>query len=88
MKLYSDTISPNVSFPLDSRPHLNMRHIDGPLIHFSDCQLHWLTLWQRFLVAIGRHDAESLQRKLRPKLARLLDAARKSALPTHETKEG
>lgn len=81
MKTYRDEISPNVGFPIDSQPHLIMRHIDGPMVHFSDGQMHWLNLWERFLVAIGRHDAASLQRKLRPKLTRLLEAARKKARP-------
>lgn len=79
MKTYRDEINPNVGFPIDAKPHLIMKHIDGPLLHFSDGQMHWLTLWERFLVAIGRHDAESLQRKLRPKLTLILHIARKKA---------
>lgn len=52
------------------RPSIQPHHIDGPLLAFSDGQLHWLTLWERFLFALGLADAERLERKRRPNLLR------------------
>lgn len=49
-------------------PSIQPDHVDGPLLRFSDGQLHWLTLWERLLFALGRTDAEKLQRKHRPNL--------------------
>lgn len=56
-------------------PSINFNHIDGPYIHFSDGQIHFLTIWERFLVWIVIHDAASLQRKLRPMLELYLKTA-------------
>ncbi len=52
------------------KPHINARHADGPLLCFSDGQLHWLTLWERVQFAFGWTDAEKLEKKRRPNLAR------------------
>ncbi len=57
-----------VGYPSNSRPLLNMKHIDGPLLTFRDGQLHWLTWKERVLVWFKREDAFSLERKLRPDL--------------------
>lgn len=51
-----------------SAPSIQSNHIDGPLLHFSDGQLHWLTLWERVQFALGLTDAEKLQQKRRPNL--------------------
>jgi len=85
MKTYSDvsyeqhphrdgwvSSSYSVGFPTSNRPSLKMKHIDGPLLTFRDGQMHWLTLWERFMVALGRDDAESLERKRRPNLMKNL----------------
>lgn len=58
-----------VGWPGDSQPNIQANHIDGPLLHFSDGQLHWLTLWERVLFALSLTDAKKLQRKRRPNLA-------------------
>lgn len=50
------------------KPHIQPNHIDGPMLVFSDGQLHWLTLWERFLFALGTTNAEKLERKRRPNL--------------------
>lgn len=55
------------------RPSIRPNHIDGPLLTFSDGQLHWLTLWERFLFALGMTDAEKLERKRRPLLRRTVN---------------
>jgi hypothetical protein len=52
----------------DLRPRIQPKHIDGPMLCFSDGQLHWLTLRERLLYAIGWTDAYKLQQKLRPRL--------------------
>lgn len=76
MKLYSDRPNHGVSFPSSSQPSLKMNHIDGPLLTFSDGQMHWLSIGQRLRVALGLTNAEKLQRELRPRLTRALDRAR------------
>lgn len=75
MKLFSDDPRSlcGVGFPADSKPSINSRHIDGPLLTFSDGQMHWLGPWQRIQFALGFTDADKLQRKLRPNLTRILD---------------
>ena len=56
------------------RPWVMVGHIDGPLLHFSDGQMHWLTIWERVQYRYGWTDADKLQRKLRPRLTAELDA--------------
>lgn len=76
MRTFTDAPYPGVSFPADAQPGLNMKHIDGPMLYFSDGQMHWLTIGERLLVALGIEDAQSLQRKLRPNLTTLLAKVR------------
>jgi hypothetical protein len=49
-------------------PSINWKHIDGPMLIFSDGQMHWLTLGERLRLACGRTDAAKLEVKLRPNL--------------------
>lgn len=51
-----------------SPPHINRKHVDGPLLVYSDGQLHWLTWRERIALAFGQTDANALQRKRRPEL--------------------
>lgn len=51
-------------------PEIIAGHIDGPVLHFSDGQMHWLTLWERILYRVGLTDANKLQLKLRPRMCR------------------
>src|SRR6266566_2772360 len=51
-------------------PGLQPNHEDGPLLYFSDGQLHWLNLWERLKLALGLTDAELLQWKRRPNLSK------------------
>jgi hypothetical protein len=55
-------------------PSISPNHIDGPLLHFSDGQMHWLTLWERIQFRFGWTDAEALQRKLRPRLTKEMES--------------
>lgn len=75
MRTYSDEAHIHqrmgVSFPIGSRPHIKRRHVDGPLLTFRDGQMHWLTLWERLLLALGLTDAERLELKLRPNLMKV-----------------
>lgn len=75
MKTYSDEPHIHqrmgVSFPIVRRPHINRRHVDGPLLIFRDGQMHWLTLGERLLLALGLIDAERLELKLRPNLMKV-----------------
>lgn len=52
-----------ISYPKDSRPHINRHHIDGPLLCLRDGRMHWLTLWERLLLALNKTDALALERK-------------------------
>lgn len=50
-------------------PRINDNHIDGPVIFFSDGQMHWLSLWERFQRRYRGLTAMKLQEKLRPRLS-------------------
>ncbi|MFC7378213.1 hypothetical protein [Brevundimonas sp. GCM10030266] len=43
-------------------------HIDGPLLVYSDGQMHWLSVWERVKVALGLDNANSIQNRKRPDL--------------------
>lgn len=34
-------------------PHINWKHIDGPLLICSNGKLHWLTIWERLRFLFG-----------------------------------
>lgn len=51
-----------------TQPTIVWKHIDGPLLYYSDGQLHWLTLWERFRCWLGLDNAETIQAKRRPEL--------------------
>jgi hypothetical protein len=73
MRSYVDEIAPGTAFSVSSRPSL-MKHIDGPMLVFRDGQMHWLTLFERFLVWVGRATPESIERKRRPNLVKLIES--------------
>jgi hypothetical protein len=52
-----------------ARPDIQWNHIDGPLLHFRNGELHWLTWRERFRCWLGLDDAVSLEVKHRPHLA-------------------
>lgn len=57
-----------IGWPKDSRPYINRKHVDGPLLYFSNGEMHWLTWRERLALWLGRTDADRLERKLRPDL--------------------
>jgi hypothetical protein len=57
-----------IGYHKDARPYIKWEHIDGPLLVYSDGQMHWLTLWERFRCWLGKDDAESIQAKRRDDL--------------------
>lgn len=59
-------------FRKDSQPHIQWRHVDGPLLRYRDGQLHWLTLWERLRCKLGLDDARSIEEKRRPDLMLLI----------------
>lgn len=61
-----------IGWPKDSRPSIQAHHIDGPLLHFRNGELHWLTPWERVLLWFGKTDAYALECKHRPHLAEQL----------------
>jgi hypothetical protein len=42
-----------VSVPKDSKPYINWRHVDGPLLCCTDGSLHWLTFVERLQFKMG-----------------------------------
>ena len=66
-------------FPIEAEPSINWNHVDGPVLFFSDGQMHWLTWIERLQVWLLLEEADSLQKKLRPFLAIYLITARQAA---------
>lgn len=60
----------SVPFQPDAKPEIVWNHIDGPLLYLRNGQLHWLTLWERFLCWIGSDDAFTLEQKRAPDFVR------------------
>ena len=76
MRSFSDDLTGGAQFERIAKPSFNMMHIDGPVITFSDGQMHWLTWRERIAVRLGWETAHSLQIKLRPKLTVMLHGAK------------
>ena len=76
MKTFSDGPADGVSFPIESRPSIQWRHVDGPLLCFSDGQMHWLSWRERIRVCLGMEDEHTLQSALRPRLTGYLQVCR------------
>lgn len=55
-----------------NHPYVRLKHIDGPMITFSDGQQHWLTLCETFRYKFGWADAWTIQQERRPKLTEYL----------------
>lgn len=49
--------------PNSHKASIQMDHIDGPLLHQSDCGMHWLTYFERFQLRFGFTDVEKLDKK-------------------------
>ena len=65
-------IDPGVSVQreaLAAKPHVNWRHIDGPLMTWAG-QMHWLTWRQRFALWLGRTTIEAVAESQWPHLAK------------------
>jgi hypothetical protein len=58
-----------IGWPENARPSINRRHIDGPLLYLRNGEMHWLTLWERLLLWLGKTDALALEKKYRPHLS-------------------
>jgi hypothetical protein len=50
-----------VAFPAGARARIQSDHDDGPVLCMRDGSMHWLTLWERFLVRVGLTDADTLE---------------------------
>jgi hypothetical protein len=61
-------VAPGVSVQAGAKPSIQKNHVDGPVLYMRTGELHWLTLWERFLLWLGRTDAYRLERKYRPGL--------------------
>lgn len=78
MKFFSDdTISEllarGIGFNGYAPPIIVENNIDGPMLCFSDGQVHWLTIPERIQLWFGWTNAEKLQCKLRPRLVASLE---------------
>ena len=58
-----------IGWPESARPSINRKHIDSPLLRLRNGELHWLTLWERLLLWLGKTDALALEKKYRPNLS-------------------
>lgn len=56
----------SVPFNPDAVPYIQWNHIDGPLLHTRNAQLHWLTLWERLRVWLAYDNEFTLERKHEP----------------------
>ena len=72
MKTYTDTWPTGVGIPIDATPHINREHVDGPVICFTDGQMHWLTPWERLMLWLGLTNAFKIERKRRPVMLAML----------------
>jgi hypothetical protein len=54
-----------VGYPIGVKPAIVWNHIDGPLLHTSDCGLHWLTLWERIQLHLGLTDINAIDKRRR-----------------------
>lgn len=52
-----------IEFKRDAEPRIQWTHIDGPVLYARNCQMHWLTLWERFQFAMGWMSERDLERK-------------------------
>lgn len=63
--IYRKTAGGFVGYPATFQPAtINWKHIDGPLMHLSNGQLHWLTYWERIQLLFGSIDIHELDMKL------------------------
>lgn len=69
----SELLAQGIEFNGYSAPGIVETHIDGPLLYFSDGQIHWLTIPERIQLWFGLTNAEKLQCKLRPRLVASLE---------------
>jgi hypothetical protein len=60
----------HVGYRVDARPDIQWNHIDGPVVHFRNGEMHWLTWRERFRYWRGYETALTLEAKHRPHLAR------------------
>ncbi len=44
--------------------HIQWTHIDGPMLHTSYCQPHWLTWRERFLLWTGLTTAQEISNRV------------------------
>lgn len=49
--------------PRGCRPHVNWKHIDGPLMTRRDGTLKWLTWRERLMLWIGAWSIEQVERR-------------------------
>lgn len=48
-----------------TKPHIQWNHVDGPMLHTSTANCHWLTLWERLMMKAGLMTIEELDAKHR-----------------------
>jgi hypothetical protein len=59
----SHPVFTGVSWKNDAQPHIQWRHIDGPLLSMRTGEVHWLTLWERIQFRFGWTDIWKLESK-------------------------
>ena len=56
-------MSAEVGYQKESRPHITLNHVDGPMLCMRDGRVHWLTWRERIALFFGKIDALDLERK-------------------------
>lgn len=52
-----------ISYQNTARPHIKRNHVDGPMLSLRDGRVHFLSFWERLLLALNKTDALALERK-------------------------
>jgi hypothetical protein len=52
-----------ISYPEDSKPHIDWNRLDGPLLICKDGTLHWLTQKERLWMKLGFTNIDRLNNK-------------------------
>ncbi|CAB4129891.1 hypothetical protein UFOVP116_165 [uncultured Caudovirales phage] len=53
-----------LGYPKDSKPIIQWKHIDGPLLICSNGLVHWLTIFEQLMLMVGATSIEKLNRTI------------------------
>lgn len=53
----------DIGYPSGSLPHIQLNHVDGPMLCMRDGRVHWLTWRERIALFLRKTDAIALESK-------------------------